>query len=52
MEIKWLMISFAVVMGTLGIADAVRMYQTGQCRIEAIKAQVPAEKINLSCGIK
>lgn len=26
-------------------------YQKNQCRIEAIKAQVPAEKINEACGL-
>ena len=27
-------------------------YSKGQCRIEAIKAGVEADKINVACGIK
>lgn len=49
MEIKWLMIAFAVVMGTLGISDAIQNYQKGECRIEAIKAHMDADKIDAVC---
>lgn len=31
---------------------AVKEYTETQCRVEAIKAGVEADKINLACGIK
>ena len=37
----------AVLFGPIGISE----YQKTQCRIEAIKAGVEADKINMACGI-
>ena len=49
---KWLSICIiGLVLGMFSPLIASE-YSKGQCRIEAIKAQVPAEKINLACGIK
>ena len=49
---KWvciMCISIAVAMfAPLGIVE----YSKSQCRIEAIKAGVDADKINMACGVK
>lgn len=49
MEIKWIMIAFSVIMGSLAAAGAVSEYQKGQCRVEAIKANIDSEKIAKVC---
>ena len=49
---KWtaiFLVGFCVAMFTpLGIME----YNKSQCRIEAIKAGVEADKINTACGVK
>ena len=52
METKWIaicIIGFCVAMfAPLMIME----YNNGNCRIEAIKAGVEADKINTACGVK
>jgi hypothetical protein len=52
MDSKWIAImAIGITMGMfapLGVTE----YSKYQCRIEAIKAGVEADKINLACGIK
>lgn len=51
LEIKWLIIGFAVVMSCIALSDSVKGYAEKQCRIAAITAQVPADDISKACGI-
>ena len=51
MEVKWLMIGVAVMFGAMFAAMGVEKYSQSQCRIEAIRAGVEADKINRACGI-
>ena len=51
-EFKWLMIAFAVIMSSLGMASAVEKYAEKQCRIAAISNSVPVDDINKACGSK
>ena len=52
MEIKWTMISTAVIFGTMFAGMGLDHYSKNQCRVEAIKAGVEADKIKTACGIK
>ena len=52
MEVKWAMIAFAVIFGLMFVGMGVEHYTKSQCRIEAIKAGVEADKINTACGVK
>ena len=51
MEVKWLAIAMAVIFGLMFVGMGLDQYQKSQCRIEAIKAGVEADKINRACGI-
>ena len=52
MEVKWFAIAMAVIFGLMFVGMGVDQYSKSQCRIEAIKAGVEADKINLACGLK
>jgi hypothetical protein len=49
---KWLAIAMMVIFGSLAIGGSIEKYAEKQCRIEAIKTGVEAEKINQACGVK
>lgn len=49
---KWIAICAIGVMGALFSPVVVMEYSKYHCRIEAIKAGVEADKINMACGIK
>ena len=49
---KWASIMIAVVFTAMFTPLAVEKYGESQCRIEAIKAGVEADKINQACGVK
>ena len=49
---KWIAICAVGVMGVLFAPVIVMEHSKSQCRIEAIKAGVEADKINTACGIK
>ena len=49
---KWIAICVIGVIGTLFAPIGVTEYSKYQCRIEAIKAGVEADKINMACGVK
>jgi len=52
MSDRWIVILIALVLFTM-IGPLVLMdSQKNQCRIEAIKAGVEADKVNTACGIK
>ena len=48
---KWSTIFLMVLVAGLFSPIIVSEYQTSQCRIEAIKAGVEADKIKTACGI-
>ena len=52
MEVKWFMIGMAVIFGLMFVGMGVDQYSKSQCRIEAIRAGVEADKINTACGLK
>lgn len=52
METKWLAIMIIGVTIGMFMPLAVTEHGKSQCRIEAIKAGVEADKINQACGIK
>ena len=52
MEVKWFMIGMAVIFGLMFVGMGVDQYSKSQCRIEAIKAGVEADKINTACGVR
>lgn len=52
METKWLAIMLVGVVFGMFTPLAVTEYGKFQCRIEAIKAGVEADKINTACGVK
>ena len=52
METKWMVILGISVLTIMFSPIMVGEYQKSQCRIEAIKAGVEADKINLACGVK
>lgn len=51
-ELKWLLIAFAVIMSSLAGASAIEKYADKQCRIAAISNNMPADKISQACGTK
>lgn len=52
METKWMAITLCIVFAATLAPVTVSEYQKSQCRIEAIKAGVEADKINQACGVK
>ena len=52
MEVKWFAIAMAVIFGLMFVGMGVEQYTKSQCRIEAIKAGVEADKISQACGLK
>jgi hypothetical protein len=52
MEAKWIAILTVGLATAMFAPLAVTEYGKSQCRIEAIKAGVEADKINTACGIK
>lgn len=52
METKWIAICAIGVTAFMFAPLMVTEYQQNQCRIEAIKANVPADDVNRACGIK
>jgi len=51
-DVKWAIWAFVMLFGMPMIGIALSDYQHSQCRIEAIKAGVEADKINMACGVK
>jgi hypothetical protein len=51
-DMKWVMLLAILFIGTPLVGLALTDYQHSQCRIEAIKAGVDADKINAACGVK
>lgn len=51
-DMKWVVLLMVAFIGLPLIGMALSEYQQSQCRIEAIKAGVEADKINVACGIK
>lgn len=49
---KWIVICIVGVMGVLFAPMMITEHGKYQCRIEAIKAGVEADKINTACGVK
>ena len=49
---KWIAICVIGVIGGMFAPLGVMEYSKYQCRIEAIKAGVEADKINTACGVK
>lgn len=49
MEMKWIMIAFAVVFTGMFVGLGANEYHKGQCRIEAIKAKMPSDDIAKIC---
>lgn len=52
MEVKWAAIAMAVIFGMAFAGMGIDQYNKSQCRIEAIKAGVEADKIDRACGVK
>lgn len=52
MEMKWLAIMVIGLFGAMFMGLGAQQYGENQCRIEAIKAGVEADKIKTACGIK
>ena len=48
-DMKWYAIVMIVIIGTPMAGLALDQYQKGQCRIEAIRASMPAEQIQKVC---
>jgi hypothetical protein len=48
-DMKWYAIVMIAIIGMPVAGLALKEYQLGQCRIEAIKAAVPAEQIEKVC---
>lgn len=51
-DMKWFLVIMMVLIGAPMIGMGFEEYNTKQCRIEAIKAGVEADKINTACGVK
>jgi CHASE1-domain containing sensor protein len=51
-DMKWVLLLVILFIGMPMVGLALSDYQHSQCRIEAIKAGVEADKINVACGIK
>jgi len=52
MSDKWIVILIASICVAMFAPLGIMTYGENQCRIEAIKAGVEADKIKLACGIK
>jgi hypothetical protein len=52
MEAKWAAIFVIVLISVPAVGVSFSEYQHNQCRIEAIKAGVEADKINTACGVR
>jgi hypothetical protein len=52
METKWIVICILGCCVAMFVPLAITEYSNGQCRIEAIKAGVEADKIKMACGIR
>jgi hypothetical protein len=48
-DMKWAALAFIFVLGIPMVGLALTEYQKGQCRVEAIKANMEAEKISQVC---
>jgi hypothetical protein len=48
-DMKWYAIAFMFIIGTPMVGMALQQYQQSQCRIEAIRASMPAEQILKVC---
>ena len=51
-DMKWFLIIMIVLIGAPLLGMGYEQHSQTQCRIEAIKAGVDADKINSACGIK
>jgi hypothetical protein len=49
MEFKWSIIAIMAMVVVMFGGSAIGQYQSGQCRIEAIKAQIDPSKIKEIC---
>jgi hypothetical protein len=49
---KWIAICVVGVIGAMFAPLGIIEYSRANCRIEAIKAGVDADKINTACGVK
>ncbi len=49
---KWIAICAVGVTAAMFAPLGITEYSKSQCRIEAIKAGVEADKINMACGVK
>ena len=49
---KWIAICAIGIIGAMFAPLGIMEYSKAQCRIEAIKAGVEADKINMACGVK
>lgn len=52
METKWLMVAWATIMVAMFAGMGIEHYSDSQCRIEAIKSNVPSDQVARACGIK
>ena len=52
METKWIVIMIVGLAIAMFAPLMIMEYSNGNCRIEAIKAGVEADKIKMACGIK
>ena len=51
-DMKWFLIIMVVLVGAPLLGMGYEQHSQNQCRIEAIRAGVDADKINSVCGIK
>ena len=51
-DMKWFLIAMMVFIGLPMLGLGYENHSQNQCRIEAIRAGVEADKINSACGIK
>ena len=51
-DMKWFLIIMALFVGAPMFGLGYEEYSHNQCRIEAIKAGLDADKINSACGVK
>ncbi len=49
MEVKWLMIGWAVIMGTMFAGMGIEGYQKSQCKLAGIQANMPVADIERVC---
>jgi len=48
-DMKWAALAFMFILGLPLVGLALEQYNRGQCRIEAIRANMPAEQIEKVC---